>query len=86
MFATMATEPIITNKGVDDIPILLTQIERMGVQPLIDKNFRHTEICKVIFKKLRDNILLGLINQCLLALCRIYATPKIAFYANLTLK
>ena len=28
----MATEPIITNEGVDDIPILLTQIERMDVQ------------------------------------------------------
>nr|WP_242055546.1 DUF4277 domain-containing protein [Nostoc flagelliforme] len=38
----MATEPIITNERIDDIPILLTQIERMGVQPLIDKHFpRH---------------------------------------------
>ncbi|MEH2390684.1 MAG: hypothetical protein V7K21_03085 [Nostoc sp.] len=38
----MATEPIITNERVDDIPILLTQIERMGIQPLIDKHFpRH---------------------------------------------
>jgi len=42
MFAFMATEPIITNERVDDIPILLTQIERMGVQSLIDKHFpRH---------------------------------------------
>lgn len=42
MFALMATEPIITNERVDDIPILLTQIERMGVQSLIDKHFpRH---------------------------------------------
>lgn len=39
MFAIMATEPIITNEGVNDIPILLTQIERMGVQSLIDKHF-----------------------------------------------
>ncbi|MFB2646574.1 hypothetical protein ACE09Y_09935, partial [Raphidiopsis sp. BLCC-F218] len=30
---------IITNERVDDIPVLLTQIERMGVQKLIDKNF-----------------------------------------------
>lgn len=38
----MATKPIITKERVDDIPILLTQIERMGVQSLIDKHFpRH---------------------------------------------
>lgn len=34
----MATEPIITNERVDDIPVLLTQIERMGVKKLIDKH------------------------------------------------
>ena len=39
MFDVMATESIITNERVDDIPVLLTQIERMGVQKLIDKNF-----------------------------------------------
>ena len=39
MFGVMATEPIITNERVDDIPVLLTQIERMGVQELIDKHF-----------------------------------------------
>ncbi|WP_181154446.1 hypothetical protein [Nostoc sp. 'Peltigera membranacea cyanobiont' N6] len=33
----MANEPIIRNERVDDIPILLTQIEGMGVQSLIDK-------------------------------------------------
>ncbi len=38
MFALMATEPIITNERVDDIPVLLTQIERMGVKKLIDKH------------------------------------------------
>jgi hypothetical protein len=32
----MITESIITNERVDDIPVLLTQIERMGVQKLID--------------------------------------------------
>lgn len=35
----MATEPIITNERVDDIPVLLTQMEQMGVQKLIDKHF-----------------------------------------------
>ena len=39
MFGVMAIEPIITNERVDDIPVLLTQIERMGVQELIDKHF-----------------------------------------------
>ena len=39
MFGVMATEPIIANERVDDIPVLLTQIERMGVQELIDKHF-----------------------------------------------
>ena len=39
MFGAMATEPIITNERVDDLPILLTQIERMGVKKLIDKHF-----------------------------------------------
>ena len=39
MFGIMATEPIIANERVDDIPVLLTQIERMGVQELIDKHF-----------------------------------------------
>lgn len=35
----MATEPIITNERVDDIPVLLTQMEQMGVQKLIDQHF-----------------------------------------------
>ena len=35
----MATEPIITNERVDDIPVLLTQMERMGIKALIDKHF-----------------------------------------------
>ncbi len=39
MFGFMHTEPIITNKRVDDIPVLLTQLERMGVKELIDKHF-----------------------------------------------
>ena len=39
MFGGMATEPIVTNERVDDIPVLLTQIERMSVKELIDKHF-----------------------------------------------
>ena len=39
MFGVMTTEPIITNERVDDIPVLLTQIEGMGVQELMDKHF-----------------------------------------------
>jgi transposase len=39
MFGFMHTEPIITNERVDDIPVLLTQLERMGVKQLIDKYF-----------------------------------------------
>ena len=39
MFGVMTTEPIITNERVDDIPVLLTQIEHMGIQELIDKHF-----------------------------------------------
>lgn len=39
MFDVMPIEPIITNERVDDIPVLLTQIEQMGVQKLIDKHF-----------------------------------------------
>ncbi|WP_088243451.1 IS1634 family transposase [Calothrix rhizosoleniae] len=35
----MATEPTITSERVDDIPVLLTQIEHMGIQRLIDKHF-----------------------------------------------
>nr|WP_245912494.1 hypothetical protein [Calothrix elsteri] len=35
----MDTEPIITNERVDDIPVLLTQLERMGVKQLLDKHF-----------------------------------------------
>jgi transposase len=35
----MPTEPIITTERVDDIPILLTQLEHMGVQELLDKHF-----------------------------------------------
>ncbi len=35
----MATEPIITNERVDDIPVLLTQIQQMGIGKLIDKHF-----------------------------------------------
>jgi transposase len=39
MFGFMNTEPIITSERVDDIPVLLTQLERMGVKQLIDKHF-----------------------------------------------
>ncbi|BDA70062.1 unknown protein [Calothrix sp. PCC 7716] len=39
MFRFMHTEPIITSERVDDIPVLLTQLERMGVKQLIDKHF-----------------------------------------------
>lgn len=35
----MATEPIITNERVDDIPLVLTQLEQMGIEQLIDKHF-----------------------------------------------
>jgi transposase len=35
----MTTEPIITNERVDDIPVLLTQIQQMGIGKLIDKHF-----------------------------------------------
>jgi transposase len=35
----MATEPIIINERVDDIPLLLAQLEHMGVEQLIDKHF-----------------------------------------------
>jgi transposase len=35
----MATEPIITNERVDDIPVLLTQIQQMGIGKLMDKHF-----------------------------------------------
>ncbi len=35
----MPKEPIITNERVDDIPVLLTQLERMGVKQLLDKHF-----------------------------------------------
>lgn len=35
----MAKELIITNERVDDIPLLLAQIERMGIKELIDKHF-----------------------------------------------
>lgn len=35
----MAKEPIITSERVDDIPLLLTQLEHMGVEQLIDKHF-----------------------------------------------
>ncbi|MEH2026184.1 MAG: hypothetical protein V7K62_21765 [Nostoc sp.] len=35
----MATEPIITNERVDDIPVLVTQIQQMGIGKLIDKHF-----------------------------------------------
>nr|WP_263986039.1 hypothetical protein [Dendronalium phyllosphericum] len=35
----MATEPIIKNERVDDIPVLLTQIQKMGIGKLIDKHF-----------------------------------------------
>ncbi len=35
MFDVMPIELIITNERVDDIPVLLTQIEQMGVQKLI---------------------------------------------------
>lgn len=39
MFGFMHTEPIITNERVDDIPVLLAQLERMGVKQLINKHF-----------------------------------------------
>lgn len=39
MFGFMHTEPVITNERVDDIPVLLTQLERMGVKQLINKHF-----------------------------------------------
>lgn len=39
MFGFMDTELIITNERVDDIPVLLTQLERMGVKELLDKHF-----------------------------------------------
>lgn len=39
MFGFMATELIITNERVDDIPLLLTQLEHMGIEQLIDKHF-----------------------------------------------
>ncbi len=32
MFGIMPTEPRITNERVDDIPVVLTQIEQMGVE------------------------------------------------------
>ncbi len=35
----MANEPIIRNERVDDIPVLLTQIQQMGIGKLIDKHF-----------------------------------------------
>ena len=35
----MTTEPIITNERVDDIPVLLTQIQQMGIGKLMDKHF-----------------------------------------------
>jgi len=35
MFDVTATKSIITNKRVDEIPILLIQIERINVQGLI---------------------------------------------------
>jgi hypothetical protein len=35
----MAFERRITNERVDDIPLLLTQLEQMGVEQLIDKHF-----------------------------------------------
>jgi transposase len=42
MFVVMAKEPIISNERVDALPVLLTQIEQMGVQKLLDKHFpRH---------------------------------------------
>ncbi len=39
MFGFIHTEPIITNERVDDIPVLLTQLERMGVSQLLDQHF-----------------------------------------------
>ncbi|MEH2293388.1 MAG: hypothetical protein V7K31_09825 [Nostoc sp.] len=35
----MHTEPIITNERVDDIPVLLAQLERIGARQLLDKHF-----------------------------------------------
>ncbi len=34
----MHTEPTIINERVDDIPVLLTQLERMGVKQLLDQH------------------------------------------------
>ncbi|MDZ7951323.1 MAG: hypothetical protein RMY27_09750 [Nostoc sp. DedQUE09] len=53
----MATEPIITNEGVDDIPILLTQTERMGVQSLIDQHFATHGNWQENFKKVKRQYL-----------------------------
>jgi transposase len=35
----MAERPTIISERVDDIPLLLAQLERMGVQPLLDEHF-----------------------------------------------
>ncbi|MEH2210675.1 hypothetical protein [Nostoc sp.] len=57
MFAIMATEPIITNEEADDIPILLTQIERMGIQSLIDQLFATHRNWQKNFQKVKRQYL-----------------------------
>lgn len=66
--------------------LFLTQIERMGLQLLIDQYFPTHGNWQDNCQKVRDNILLEVLNQWLLDLWRISATSKITFYANLTLK
>ena len=39
----MDEEVDIKNERVDDIPLLLAQMERMGIQPLLDSCFPRTE-------------------------------------------
>lgn len=57
MFAMMATEPIITNEGVNYISILLTQIERMGIQSLIDQHFATYRNWQENFQKVKRQYL-----------------------------
>jgi len=38
-FSTMEKKLTITNERVDDIPLLLAQMERMGIQPMLDECF-----------------------------------------------
>ncbi len=55
MFGFMHTEPIITTERVDDIPLLLTQLERKGVKQLLDKHFpTHCTSWVVLFQGTKD--------------------------------